>query len=120
MHLNRDYDHRRSLKRNLMKSFLTAGSVKTTKAKAKFVRGDAEKLVTFAKKGDLSARRILISKLNDKSLADKFISQVKGFKDRRGGYTKLSNLGRRLGDNAPLVKLEWVDSVQKSAKEKKV
>lgn len=118
MHLNRDYDHRRALKRNLMKSFLEHGFIRTTKSKVKFVRPDIEKLIKLAKIGDLNARRKLIAAVSDKDLVSKLLVSSKVFEKRAGGYTRVANLGKRVGDMADMVRLEWVEKMETVKKEK--
>ena len=122
-HLNRDYDHRRALLKNLVRSFVANGFVKTTKPKAVFLRPKIERLVTLAKKGDLSSRRRILADIPDAKLVSKFMNNVKIFNDRKGGYTKLINLGTRIGDRADMVKLSWSQELKKDvepAKEAKL
>jgi len=117
VHLNRDYDHRRALQRSLVRSFVMYGFIKTTKPKALFARPKIEHLVEWGKLGDLDSRRRLLAEIPNKSIVSKFIEDAKIFDGRKGGYTRIINLGKRLGDKADMVRMEW--SVQKK-KEVKV
>jgi large subunit ribosomal protein L17 len=90
--------------------------IKTTEAKAKAIRSDAEKLVTLAKRGlqdysyTLHARRRAVAALNDAAIADKLFDELAPrYEEREGGYTRIYKLGRRQGDGAPLVILELVE-----------
>jgi len=118
-HLNRDYDHRRALLKNLVRSFVINGFIKTTKPKAVFLRPKVERLVRWAKKGDVNARRKLLADIPDGKIVSKFIEDAKVFKDKQGGYTKMVNLGTRLGDRASMVKLEWSKMPKKEVSVKK-
>ncbi len=118
MHLNRSSGHRRSLKRNLMKSFLKYGFIRTTKSKLRFVRSDIERLVKVAKAGDLNARRRLLAVISDKDIVSDFLAFSKVFEKRAGGYTRVINLGKRAGDLANMARLEWVEKMEARKKEK--
>ena len=118
MHLNRSVGHRRSLKRNLMKSFLKYGFIRSTKSKLRFVRPDIERLVTVAKAGDLNARRRLLSVISDKDIVSEFLVFSKVFEKRAGGYTRVINLGKRVGDLADMARLEWVEKKEVKKEEK--
>jgi large subunit ribosomal protein L17 len=84
--------------------------IKTTEAKAKAIRADAEKLVTLAKRGDVHARRLCMARLNEPDVVKKLFDDIASrFEDRPGGYTRLMHLGPRLGDGAEMVVLELVD-----------
>jgi large subunit ribosomal protein L17 len=117
--LDRSSDHRASLRVNLMKSLILHERIKTTRAKAQFVEGHVEKLITIAKRalatGDAAkgvhARRIVAAKLrNDKDLVKKiFDTLAPRYAERTGGYTRLLHLGPRPGDAADMVYLEFVD-----------
>jgi len=124
--LNRDSGHRKALRLNLTVSLLQNGRIKTTLAKAQFVRGNVEKLITVAKRGlakaeetgraevAVHARRIAASRLNnDRVLVKKLFDEIAPtFKERAGGYTRILKLGPRKGDNAEMVFIELVDRVQ--------
>ena len=107
--LDRKKAPRELMLRNLASSVLIYEKVKTTEAKAKAVRSLVEKVITTAKKGDLTARRKLIEILPQK-MAVKKAMEVLGpkYKDRKGGYTRLVKLGARKGDGAEIVQLELV------------
>ena len=123
--LSRGRKARIALIRSLVKALIVSGKITTTKAKAKFIQGQAEKLVTLAKKGNLSARRNVLSFLgNDRKTTDFFfMKMVPVFKDRKSGFTRLTLLPRRRGDNAEMTTLEWVEKyievVKKTGEEKK-
>jgi large subunit ribosomal protein L17 len=87
------------------------GKLKTTLAKAKFVQGRLDKLVTLAKRGDLaSIRRLVASLANDKETAKRFVMLAKSFK-RNSGYTRIVNYPQRRGDATKVAQLEWVDEI---------
>lgn len=107
--LSRTADHRRALLRNLMSQLFTHERIKTTEAKAKAVRPEAERIITLAKSGDLHARREILREIQDKSVVDKLIHVIgPDMTDRPGGYTRIVRLGARVGDAAPMVYLELV------------
>lgn len=122
--LNRDSGHRKALRLNLSLSLLEHGKIKTTEAKAKFVRGHVERLITVAKRGlakaeasgdqaaAVHARRIAASRLNnDRVVVQKLFDELAPrYSERPGGYTRIYRLGPRKGDNAEMVLLELVDS----------
>jgi len=107
--LDRKKEPRKALLRNLATSIIIYEKVKTTKAKAKAVKPIVEKLITTAKKNDLTARRKLLEILYHKKAVNKAL-EVLGprYKDRKGGYTRIINLNRRQGDNAEMVQIEFV------------
>ena len=107
--LDRKKGPRELMLRNLAASVLMYEKVQTTEAKAKTVKPLVEKMITFAKKGDLSARRELIKFLPQK-LAVKKAMDVLGerYKEREGGYTRIIRIGKRQGDGAQVVQLELV------------
>ncbi len=105
--LNRTRSHRRWLLSNLITGLFLHERIRTTTAKAKQTRPLAEKLITFAKRGDLHARRQVLKIVRDKSVVAKlFTSLSERFKDRPGGYTRIVRIGYRLGDNAPMAMIE--------------
>jgi len=108
--LDRSGSHRRALYRNLVTDLLGYEKITTTEAKAKEVRGLAEKVITLGKKGELSHRRQALAFVFDDKVVDKTFSELaQRYVDRPGGYTRMSKLGRRLGDGAQMVKLELVE-----------
>lgn len=106
-YLNRTRSHRRWLLSNLITSLFLHERIRTTTPKAKEARPLAEKLITFAKRGDLHARRQVLRIIRDKDVVAKlFTSLSERFKDRPGGYTRIVRMGFRNGDNAPMAILE--------------
>lgn len=105
--LSRSTGHRKALFRNLVTDLLAYEKIKTTEAKAKEIRGIAEKMITLGKNGGLDARRQLLAFIYDKKVVDKIFNDLaKRYVERPGGYTRITKLGRRLGDGASMVKLE--------------
>jgi large subunit ribosomal protein L17 len=114
--LGRSTGHRRALFRNLCTELFRHERIKTTEAKAKAVRGQAEKMITIAKKGRaeggnaIHARRRLVAGLNDPKIAKKVFDEfAERYESRPGGYTRILRLGPRRGDGAEMVYLELVD-----------
>lgn len=108
--LNRTSGHRRALYKNLITELFRHERIKTTEAKAKAVQGQAEKLITLAKRGDLHARRQVLRVISDKEVVDKlFHDLAPDFEGRPGGYTRIIKLGPRPGDAAPMAILELVE-----------
>ncbi|MDD4271806.1 MAG: 50S ribosomal protein L17 [Patescibacteria group bacterium] len=107
--LDRKKAPRELMLRNLASSIIIYEKVKTTEAKAKTVKPLLEKIITASTKGDLASRRKLISLLPQPMAVKKAmeILAVK-YKDRRGGYLRITKLGKRLGDNASMVQIELV------------
>lgn len=118
--LQRDASHRKALLANLVCSLIEHRRIRTTLAKAKALRPVAEKLVTLGKRGDLHARRLAISSLHNKDAVKKLFEDIAvASKDRKGGYTRITKLGQRRSDSAPMAFIEWVDAyVPKAAKVK--
>ncbi len=109
--LDRKAGPRRALLRHLAVSLVTHGRIRTTAAKARAVRPVVERAITVGKRGDLAARRRLISTLGSPAAAERILSSwSKKFKERPGGYTRTVKLGRRAGDAALVVLLEFVDA----------
>ncbi len=107
--LDRKKGPRELMLRNLAASILIYEKVKTTEAKAKTVKPMVEKLITVAKKGDLTARRKLISVLPQEKAVKKLMEVLgKKYKEREGGYTRIVKLGNRIGDGAKIVQIELV------------
>ncbi len=107
--LDRKKEPRELMLRNLASSILIYEKVKTTEAKAKAVKPLVERLITIAKKGDLSARRGLIQVLLQKNAVKKAMEVLgEKYKDRAGGYTRIVKLGKRQGDGAEMVQIELV------------
>ena len=101
--------HERLLLRNMATSLIKHGKITTTETKAKRLRPLAERLVTFAKRGDLHARRRVLTMITDKSVVHTLFTDIAPqVADRQGGYTRITKLGFRKGDNAPLALIELV------------
>ena len=108
--LKRSASHRRSLLANLACSLIEHGKIKTTLGKAKALRPVAEKLITLAKRDDLHSRRQAIAFLHQKETVKKLFAEVApASKDRQGGYCRITKLGPRSSDAAPMAIIEWVD-----------
>lgn len=108
--LGRSTAHRRALYRNLVTDLLGYEKIVTTEAKAKEVRGLAEKMITLGKKGGLHSRRQALSFILDKSVVEKIFDELAPkYAERPGGYTRIVKLGPRLGDGASMVQLELVE-----------
>jgi large subunit ribosomal protein L17 len=94
---------------NLAAALFTHKSIKTTETKAKRLRPVAERLITFAKRGDLHARRRVLATIGDKSVVHELFTEIAPLvAEREGGYTRITKLGFRKGDNAPMVQIELV------------
>lgn len=101
--------HERLLLANLAAALFTHKSIKTTETKAKRLRPVAERLITFAKRGDLHARRRVLSVIQDKTVVHELFTQIAPLvAEREGGYTRITKLGYRKGDNAPMAQIELV------------
>ncbi len=108
--LNRTSSHRKAMFMNMANALVKHEQIKTTLPKAKELRPYTEKLVTIAKKGDLAARRQLISILQDNKMAEKLMAVLAPrYKERKGGYTRIIKAGFRHGDAAPVAFIEFVD-----------
>src|SRR5947209_16622864 len=102
--------HERLMLANLATSLFEHGRITTTEAKAKRLRPLAERLITFAKRGDLHARRRVLSVVHDKEVVHSLFAEIgPGFADRAGGYTRITKVGPRKGDNAPMAVIELVE-----------
>ena len=101
--------HQRLMLANLATSLFEHGSITTTEAKAKRLRPLAERLITFAKKGDLHARRQVMTVVRDKDVVHALFAEIGPFfSDRNGGYTRIIKVEARKGDNAPMAVIELV------------
>lgn len=115
--LGRTSGARTALRRNLIKQFFTHGRIRTTRAKAAAIRGDAERLITLARKSadatpeqKVHARRLAVSKLGDNQVIKQLFDDIAPrFASRNGGYTRMLKLGPRMGDSAEMVILELVE-----------
>jgi large subunit ribosomal protein L17 len=107
--LGRATGHRRALYRNLVTALLAREKIVTTKAKAKEVRRLTEQMITLGKKSGLHSYRQALMFIIDKKITEKVFSELgPRYQDRTGGYTRITKLESRLGDNAPMVQLELV------------
>jgi large subunit ribosomal protein L17 len=103
--------HQRLMLANLATALFEHGKITTTEAKAKRLRPYAEKLITFAKRGDLAARREVLTVVRDKSVVHTLFAEIgPRFATRPGGYTRIIKLGPRKGDNAPMAQIELVEA----------
>jgi large subunit ribosomal protein L17 len=101
--------HERLLLANLAAALFTHKSIKTTETKAKRLRPVAERLITFAKRGDLHARRRVLATIGDKTVVHELFTEIAPLvAEREGGYTRITKLGFRKGDNASMVQIELV------------
>jgi len=101
--------HQRHLLANLATALFEHGKITTTEAKARRLRPYAERLITFAKRGDLSARREVLTVVTDKGVVHTLFTEIgPQFATRQGGYTRITKIGPRKGDNAPLAVIELV------------
>ena len=108
--LNRTSEHRKALIKNMLNSLIKYEQIITTLPKAKLIKPQAEKLITLGKKKNLTNTRVLISKLQDKTNANKIINTLsKRYEKRAGGYTRIVKAGYRYGDNSPMAVIEFVD-----------
>jgi large subunit ribosomal protein L17 len=108
-HLNRSSSHRKALLQNLAVSVLVHERVHTTEAKAKEVRGLIDRIITWGKRGDLHARRLAVRKVRSRAVVKKVFDELAPkYRERPGGYTRITKVGNRNGDNAPMVVLELV------------
>jgi large subunit ribosomal protein L17 len=107
--LGRPTDQRRAMLRNLVTSFLKHGKISTTDTRAKETKNIAEKMITLAKRGDLHARRQVLSFVTEETVVtDLFEKIAPKYADRNGGYTRIYKVGPRRGDAAEMVILELV------------
>ena len=105
--LGRKSEHRRALFNNLATSLFKHERIVTTQAKAKELRPMAEKMITFARRGDLHARRMVERRIRDRAVADRLFHEIgPRFQARPGGYTRIVKLGHRSGDGAEMAQIE--------------
>jgi large subunit ribosomal protein L17 len=108
--LNRTSEHRKALLKNMLNSLIKYEQIKTTLPKAKFLKPQADKIITLGKKETLQTTKMLMSKLQDISSAHKVTKTLsKRYEKRKGGYTRIIKAGFRYGDNAPMAVIEFVD-----------
>ena len=119
MKLGTDASHTKAMKKSLIQALLANDRIKTLDVRAKAIRPEVDKVITWAKKGDIHSRRLAIAKVGDKEVVREiFEKAAQGmWADRNGGYTRIMKLGRRKGDNAEVVIIELVtEPVQPKAK----
>ena len=108
--LNRTSEHRKALLKNMLNSLIKYEQIKTTLPKAKFLKPQAEKIITLGKKETLQTSKMLVSKLQNISSANKVKKTLsKRYEKRNGGQTRIIKAGFRYGDNAPMAIIEFVD-----------
>lgn len=110
--LKRDINERKALFKGLMSSLVLHEKIETTESKAKAIKGEVDKLVTKAKKDGILARKLLSAKLFPEALEKMIKDIAPRFNKRQGGYTKMVRLGKRFGDDATIVLLEWTEKSQ--------
>jgi large subunit ribosomal protein L17 len=109
--------HEKLILSNLATSLFEHGAITTTAAKAKRLQPLAEQMITKAKRGDLNSRRQVMKRIKDKSVVHVLFTEIgERYADRPGGYTRITKLGPRKGDNAPMVKIELVEALADSPK----
>ena len=111
MKLGTDASHTKAMKKSLVGALLANDRIKTLESRAKAIRPDVDRVITWAKKGDLASRRLAIAKVGDKEIVrEVFEKAAQGmWADRNGGYTRIMKLGPRKGDNAEVVIIELVN-----------
>ncbi|MDA7713706.1 50S ribosomal protein L17 [Candidatus Pelagibacter sp.] len=108
--LNRTSEHRKALLKNMLNSLIKYEQITTTLPKAKFLKPQADKIITLGKKETLQTTKMLMSKLQDITSTNKVKKKLsKRYKTRNGGYTRIIKAGFRYGDNAPMAVIEFVD-----------
>ena len=108
--LNRTSEHRKALLKNMLNSLIKYEQITTTLPKAKFLKPQADKIITLGKKDSLQNTKLLISKLQDTNSANKEKKTLsKRYLNRKGGYTRIIKAGFRYGDKAPMAVIEFVD-----------
>ncbi len=108
--LNRTSEHRKALLKNMLNSLIKYEQIKTTLPKAKFLKPQADKIITLGKKENLQTTKMLVSRLQDIVSANKVKKTLsKRYEKRNGGYTRIIKAGFRYGDNAPMAIIEFVD-----------
>ena len=108
--LNRTSEHRKALLKNMLNSLIKYEQIKTTLPKAKFLKPQADKIITLGKKDNLQTTKMLVTQLQDLKSANKVKKTLsKRYEKRSGGYTRIIKAGFRYGDNAPMAIIEFVD-----------
>ena len=107
--LGTDASHTKAIKKSLALALFINERIKTTETRAKEMRGLVDRIITWAKKGDVHSRRLAIAALGDKELVAKIFNDKERYEGRPGGYTRILKLGPRKGDSAPMAIIELVD-----------
>ncbi len=109
-HFNRTTNQRKALLRGLITSLFEYQRIETTLAKAKAIKGIAEKLITFSKRGDLHSKRLVLSYIPNRAVVSKLFSEIAPrFTDRNGGYLRIIPTRQRVNDRAPMAIIEFID-----------
>lgn len=111
MKLGTDASHTKAMKKSLVSALLANDRIKTTEPRAKAIRGDVDRVITWAKKGDLHSRRLAIAAVGDAEVVRQVFAKAEQgmWADRNGGYTRILKLGPRKGDAAEIVIIEMVN-----------
>jgi large subunit ribosomal protein L17 len=116
--LNRTTSHRLAMLRNMCNSLITHEAIKTTLPKAKELRSVVEPLITLAKEATLANRRLAFNRTRDRDVVAKLFNELgPRYKARPGGYTRILKMGFRVGDNAPMAFVEFVDRPEVAVEE---
>lgn len=117
MKLGTDASHTKAMKKSLVAALLANDRIKTTLPRAKAIRGNVDRVITWAKKGDLHSRRLAIAAVGDKEIVREVFEEAEQgmWADRNGGYTRIMKLGPRKGDNAEIAIIELVNEPVKKA-----
>lgn len=115
-HLGRNKNQRTALFRGLIRALVLEGSIVTTEAKAKAIKGLVDKLFAKAKKGDNASQNVIIKNIPQKEVVKKILELAKTMKDRNSGFTQTVRMGTRPGDNAMMIKMSIIGGSEKSAK----
>ena len=116
--LSRSRPAREALFASLAKALIKNGKIETTRAKAKAVTPDVEKMVTLAKKAEISGRHKVLAMLDNSKESTRILygAVAKAFSEKKSGFTRIVSLPRRHGDNAEMVRLEWTEKVEVSSR----
>lgn len=110
--LNRSTKHRKALFKNLAAALIQHGTIETTQTKAKIIKRHIDKHITLAKKGTLHSRRLIQAFFNQKQTTNRLVDVIApSFSNRTSGYTRITPLGNRRGDDTPMVRIEFVDPI---------